>query len=251
MRTFALLSALALLAAPTFAGIIGGDDFDGGLTYASRVISPDLSATNGAFPSSIYDVFGVTDRSVNYDIADDTAGSYAADTYGILETAKTDKVFGIEDLTNPDNAAGTGTATWTFDISGYTGLAISLDIAAMGDFELADSFAFAYSIDGGASQSLLQTVTREDLDDYAYTLESGTVVNVSDPLEINGIVLNNKFQTFTLPLTGAGTTLTLEFSALNDGSKELFIFDNLTVTGVPEPTSLLLIGLAGLLVRRR
>lgn len=255
MTRFAAAAAMLAIAGAANAVpniCIGGDDFDGGLSYLSRSITPDNSATNGAFPSSIFDVWGITNRTVNFDFADDSAGSFPPDTFGVLKTAKTDNVFGAEDLINPDNAAGTASATWTFDISGYTGLMIQADFAAMGDFEASnDSFVFSVSIDGGSFFDVFVSSVREDLDNYSYFLESGTEVMVSDPLAMNGTVLNNDFQTLIANIAGTGSVLTLRLTGSADGGGEVFIFDNLQIKGIPAPGAAALMGLAGLVGLRR
>ncbi|MBU0641177.1 MAG: PEP-CTERM sorting domain-containing protein [Planctomycetes bacterium] len=247
-----LAGALALVAVPAYADVIGGDDFDGGGIYMSRTILPDNSALNGQFPSSYYDVFGITDRTVNYDFADDSAGSYPADTFGVLKTGKLDHVFGVEDLTNPDNPGGTGIGVWEFNIDSFFDIFVEIDFAAMGDFEASnDSYVFTARIDGGAPQVIFASTIREDLDPYSYYLESGTQININDPVEVNGVIINNNFQTLGAAVSGTGSVLTLTFDASNDGGSEVFIFDNIVVNGVPEPTSLLLLGLGGLFLRRR
>ncbi|WP_218932122.1 PEP-CTERM sorting domain-containing protein [Adhaeretor mobilis] len=291
-------------------GFVGGDGIFSGTPngdFTSRVITPDNSAniildSNGAdvagsFSGSRFDVFGITNRGVNFDFADDSAGTFVGDSEGILFTGKTDNVFGIADLENGNNIGGTGTATWVYDISGFSNLSLSLDMASIGDFELADSFVFTATIDGGNPQTLFDitanegvtyTVTMESGDTYpgaangffnsaiwdelstngpfdnggdAITYSSsdvdpqdglddttglrtyqemnsfGTFTNdefelFKDPLQINGTTdLTNQLTTYAAGITGSGSTLTLEFSAANNGSGEVFVFDNLLIEG--------------------
>lgn len=157
--------------------VVGTDDFDGGGNFTSRTITPDNSGSLGQFPSSRFDLFGIVDRFINEDIADDTLNGLPDDSYGILGANKLDNVFAIEDLTNPDNTAGTGQAVWTFDISGYTNLSLSMDMAAIGDFEAfstTDRFIFSASIDGGTAQTVFELTANEGVN-YMVTMESGTM----------------------------------------------------------------------------
>lgn len=227
------------------ANVVGGRN----LSFSA---APNNSAGNGAWPSSIFDVWGVTDRTVNFDFADDSAGSFPADTFGILKTGKTDRVFGAEDLINPDNPSGAAQADWSFDISGYTDITVCIDFAAMGDFEASnDIFSIQASIDGGSFTNIFSFVVREDLDLYPYTLESGTVVNINDPMQVNGVVLDNNFVTLTSANLGSGSTLALRYSGNADGGSEVIIIDDIVIKGVPAPASAALIGLAGLVGLRR
>ena len=94
----------------------------------------------------------------------------------------------------------------------------------------------------------------------------GTFDNVEnnlllDPLVVNGtILLDNEFQTVTVPIVGEGTTLTLTLAAVANGGLEYFLFDDILIEGdlpalsaVPEPTTfgLTLISLASVLVGTR
>jgi hypothetical protein len=203
------------------------------------VAAPDNAVRNGAFPGSAFDVFGVTDRTINADIADDSL--LGADTVGILRSTETGKVFGVEDLLNPDNAPGTGTATFTFDVSGYNNLSLSVDCAAFGNFEafgtgpgsVADVFKFSVSIDGGPASDVIVSNIYEGLTP-TYTLESGaTNTTTNDPAAMNGALILNRFITIQAPITGSGSTLTVTFFASNDGGGEVFLFDNIVIRGTP------------------
>ncbi len=253
--TLSLLAALPVQAQTLFAY----DDFDSSINLVSRTITPDLSGNPlpGTFPGSRFDVFGIVDRNVNFDFADDSAGSFPPDQFGILKTRKTDRVFGVEDLLNPDNSSGIGSAIWVFDIRGYTNLLISIDFAAMGDFETAnDSHRFTVSLDGGPEQDVFLSSVREDLD-QTYTLESGTKVVLNDPMAINGILLDNNLKRISSQIQGAGSLLTLRFFSSTDGGSEVFLFDDIRLYGtqvVPEPGALAFLvggGLTGLFVLAR
>ncbi|MEM1072285.1 MAG: hypothetical protein AAGH71_05640 [Planctomycetota bacterium] len=246
----AIASAAALVAASSHGQIVI-DDFDGGGVAAFNV-SIDNSANNGAFPSSGFDVFGITDRTVSFDFADDSAGSFPADEFGLAGTSKTDRFFGVADLSNNDNPGGTGSASWTLSIAGLSNLAVSIEFAAMGDFEAGDnSHTFTYSIDGAPAQPLFTIDSRDDVDAFPYQMEGGAVVTIDDPLEVQGQgFITNSFNAFTASVIGSGSSLTINYEAgVNNGGFEPFAFDNLIL--IPTPASAALLGLGGLAAARR
>ena len=251
------MKAIALIAAAGIAGVANGsilvDDFDGNGLYSARSIDLGGDVLNSTFAGSIFDVWGITDRTRNFDLADDSAGSFAGDTFGILKTGKTDAVFAVMDLDNPENPGGGGTATWTVDISGMSNLSLEIDFAAMGDFESGDnSHSFDIQIDGGSSQNIFSIDSDDAFDNFVYVLESGNVNMLNDPLfEANtGTYLSNDFQTLSGAIAGTGSTLTITYTAgANNGGGEPFVFDNIYV--VPAPASAALLALGGLVATRR
>jgi hypothetical protein len=222
--------------------VIATYDFDTNVvgnpaTNLSFTPVPDNTATNGTF-SNAFDIFGVTDRTVNGDVADDSV-AVPTDTVGILRSTQTSKVFGVEDLLNPDNASGGGSATFTFNVAGFTNLNLSVDCAAFGNFEqlgsgagsVGDSYKFSVSIDGGTPTDVIVSNIYEGITP-TYTLENGnTNVLTNDPCAMNGAIALNQFVTFAAPISGAGSTLTLTFNATNDGGGEVFLFDNVVIRG--------------------
>lgn len=196
--------------------VLASDNFDGASTFASRTISPDLSGSSppGRFPGAADDNFGILDRTVH------------SSFNSAVPAGKTDRFFGVQDLTNPDNAGGTGTATWTLNIAGASDLVLAADVwANVGDFETTDTFSFSYSIDGGAFQTAL----------------ASSVNNALEPaqdLSFNGILIDaSAFTTYYAPIVGIGSLLTVRFSATQDAAGELFGFDNLRVLGTPAATA--------------
>jgi hypothetical protein len=171
-----------LLATPVAqAAIIASEDFDGGavglLSFSQSLDDTILGAG---------DMFGVRDRStiVNgnglpFAISDDSvvaaAGNsvFPPDEQGIVGQNKADKFFGVVDLTNDDNPSGMASAVWNFDISGATGLSLSIDVGAMGDFESSDAYRFSYSIDGEASMPLFDFVVNEAINQTYRAMDSG------------------------------------------------------------------------------
>ncbi len=173
--------------------------------------------------------------SIPFAVVDDSAGSFPGDTLGIIKTGNTDEFFGIVDTNNGDTSGRDVVATWVFDIYGASDLGLSIDMGAMGDFEAAnDFFNWSYSIDGGAVQTAFQSSIDEDAS-QDYTMEGGAIVTLSDPMLVNGDLLNNDMAPFYAPLTGTGSTLTLILTANTDGGSEAIAFQNLMVTSGVEP----------------
>jgi len=223
----------------TGANLVAKYDFDVNRVGIGRNLSFTLLPT-GPFTSA-GDGWGVYQRffsaSVPFTLLDDSLSIFELDTLGIVSEAKLDKWFGTNDLQNPDNLSGAGTATWVFDIVGFTNLSISLDMAAMGDFEaaatmtsVADSYVIAASIDAGSPQALF-TMTVDEADSLVYTMAGGALVTLDDPLMVNGsTVLNNVFRNFVAAITGTGNALTITLTVTND-SDEAFTFDNIMIMG--------------------
>ncbi len=120
------------------------------------------------------------------------------------------------------------TATWVFNIAGASDLGLSIDMGAMGDFELADSFDFQYSIDGGPPAAAF-SIAADEATSQTYTLEGGAIITLDDPLVADGTVLSNDLQTISTPLTGTGSQLTLTLTVDANGGSEAFAFQNLVI----------------------
>jgi len=216
------------------------DDFDAPIGLNSFTQTPAPRAF-----SSVADGFERYQVGVNppipFSLVDQSTSGSPSDTLGVVDAAtKSDGWFGITDLVNGDNPTGEGTATWEFDITGALSLQVSIDMAAMGDFEdsstTGDFFNWTYSIDGGAALSLF-TSSVDEAGSATYTLADGDDVLLSDPLIIENNVgeqtqLSNLFQTLTSILSGVGDTLTIELTARADGGTEAFAFDNLIIDGI-------------------
>ena len=199
------------------------------------------------------DIFGLEDRQDDspFSVLDDSDGSFATDELGIIGSSDFDNFFGVSDTQNGDNG-GALTAEWAFDISSATSdLKLSIDIAAMGDFETSDEFQFEVSIDGNPFTSIF-TVAVDEAISQTYTLEGEIqpeetapgelfegqmaggprVITVDDPLRVDGTLLSNEFQTFMTPLAGTGDELVLRFTATADGGSEAFVFRNIVIEGL-------------------
>ncbi len=204
---------------------------------------------NGAF-SSAGDGFQMYQRGVSatipFSVLDDSLVTFPPDTQGIIDDNNEDIFFGVTDTVNGDNSDPVS-ATWEFDIAGFTDLSLAIDMGAMGDFENSDFFNWSYSIDGGAMTTIFESMVDEAIS-QDYTLAGGAVVNLNDPMSANGTLLSNQLQTLAEALVGSGSVLQLVLTASTNGGNEAFAFQNIIVSGtaVPEPGVLALFG-AGLL----
>lgn len=196
--------------------------------------------------SSAADGFGKYQRGVSssipYATLDDSL-TYSSDSLGIIKTDNTDVFFGVTDTENNDNT-GAVTAVWTFDISNYSDLSLSIDMGAMGDFETSnDFFSWTYSIDGGDTYKAFESTIDEDTS-QDYILENSTTYTLDDPMLVGSTILNDDLQTLTSSITGTGSFLTLILTAETDGGSEAFAFQNLVIEGnpVPVPGALWLLG---------
>lgn len=230
---------------PVF-GVIARDDFDTTLNRTAFVQSPVAGALTS--PADGFQPFQVgISPTIPFALVDDSVSVFPADQQGIVDASpdspgfKSDAWFGVTNLEGPDNPSGIATATWSFDISGASGIEVSIDMAAMGAFDASDSFVWTYSIDGNAAQDLF-TSSIDDAGSATYELASGTLINLDDPLLMTdaqgGVTqLSNDFQSLTSLITGSGDTLTLELIAMTDGNasatfnSEAYAFDNIVIEG--------------------
>lgn len=199
----------------------------------------------------------VVDPDPSFSSLDDTLNGFPNDSVGIVGSTDFDNFFGMSDTVNANNsnlnnAADTFyTAVWNFNISSAVGgLTINFDVAAAGDFEApntsgGDSYILSYSLDGGATYTNFVTSNIKDTSfttaqladpgtitdpDVLYTMESGAVVALNDPLTLNGVVIKNVFQTFSTPIgSTASTSLLVRFVGTSDGTAEAILIRNLTI----------------------
>ncbi|WP_230778683.1 hypothetical protein [Roseiconus lacunae] len=174
-RSLALLAAIAAMSGQTVSAqdVTGEDDFGtsfsggtptgGNQTFTSRTISPNnqsnfgFSGAPGVFPTSFFDYFGISDRRINFDVADDSASSFPPDDFGFAGASGSAddflNFFVLSDLTNPANPSGLGQVTWQFDTSApvdpsqpYDVHRISVDMIAYGDFEADDNLVWSAGV---------------------------------------------------------------------------------------------------------
>lgn len=209
--------------------IIGRDNFDGYEQFMSRTIVPDLSSSNtpGTFPNSSLDVFGIVNRDVNSLYSDDSLVSLSLE--GMFPLTMLDNFLAQADLENANNPSGTGVVVYTFDITGHDNLALSIDIAAMGDFEAStDINSISAIVDGAPQQTLLELLVDESAS-QTYTFQAGNTETLDDPIRVNGTLLDNSFQNFVAPIQGTGSVLVLTISCQGNDGLETIAFNNLLI----------------------
>lgn len=174
--TLALASALLMTASQAFAVTIGEDDLDGSLTAgATYGTVPADPGFNGLFSASgsRFDRWGIVNRTVDdadgpgsqglpFDFIDESVamatggtGVFPEDDLGILKSTETDNKFLVADLNNGSNPSGTGSVTWTFDITGYENITVSMDWAGQGNFDTGDEIDVFATIDAGTPEQIM------------------------------------------------------------------------------------------------
>jgi hypothetical protein len=222
--------------------VIGQDDFDSAGVYASRTIVGSINSAPGVTWSVVSraDVayLGMIDTSV---AAGGAVALDPADVLGFLGTNKTDNIFGMY------RSGATRTLTYTFNIAGYANLNLAMDWAASGNANTDKDVSMSYSIDGGATNTILDIGAAGA--GWVETMDGGTslVRAASFPVSVNGVVTNSltdEFQTYNPVIDGTGSALTLTFvMASGVGGFGGMGMDNLKLYGtIPEPPGLPEIG---------
>ena len=235
---------------------IGFEDFDGNETNLSNTVN---IADYGMAGGTGGDVFGRVDGQAGgvgmpFDVADDTAvdvsggragTNFPADQLGIAGQ-NTTAFFALNDM----DAISVNNAVWTFSGWGAAVInEITIDIAAMGDFESAssDGFIIEAAIDGGAFQEIFRAATNEAASKTYRPLDGGFVFTDDDPLElfIDGSatafgfldkcdVTSGNFDSYTsFLLNGQLATeiqIRIRWEGTPSGSEPMGI-DNITVSG--------------------
>lgn len=233
---------------------IAFEDFDGS---AINLIDTDNVLDYNAGGGTGGDVFGRVDGSsvgMPFDVADDTVADvsgggtgspFPTDTLG-LAGQNTTAFFALNDA----DAVGINNATWTFDISSATAIDdITIDLAALGDFEAgsSDGFKIEARIDSGEFQTIFLAQTDEAAFKEYRPLDNGSVFADDDPLAlfIDGATTSVGFLDKSDPATGnfdtytstllagqSGSTLDIRVSyeGTPSGSEPMGI-DNITING--------------------
>jgi hypothetical protein len=243
---FLSLFAFGLSGAFAQNDIIASDDFDSPLNLTSRVT--DLPVAVGD-PVSTGDCWGILTSTamlesnppydsvadIPFPMVDESLVGFPTDNQGVVSEFKPDRYLGFCDLINSNtqaiNVTGELEEIWSFDISGASTVdTILIDAAAMGDFEGGDVFDISWSIDGSPYASIFSGAPDEAIN-FTYTMASGTMNTLNDPMQLNGVTLYNAFVTFKAPISGAGAVLNIKLAASQDAANECVAFDNLVVKG--------------------
>jgi len=267
-----------IAAAPALADVIGYEDFDGGAINLSSTTNVfDFGAgggTGGDVFGRVSPWNGGTGTGGPFDVWDDSVvdtsggGVFAGDTRAIAGQ-RTTAFFSSADADG--FTPNVNDATWTFDISSAISITdITIDIAALGDFEVVslDGFVIRARTDANAYVEIFRGVCDEAASKVYRPMDNGVIpLDTNDPLElfIDGVATGTfldkcdpstgLFDRFTsLALAGAsGSTLDIQIAwEGTPSSSEPMGFDNFTINGVvPEPASLLLLSLGLVALRRR
>lgn len=232
-----ILGLSAALVLCLITGTAAADDIAWDMVGSSsrNLVSYETDAPVFSSPGDGFQKYTVgVSESIPYALVDDSADVYPPDVLGVIDSSSDfDEFFGIVDTVNDDNSAPVS-ATWVFGIgTAAENLALHVDLAAMGDFEPDDSYVWTYQVDAGPVTTFLTAAADED-GTMTYTMASGTLVDLDDPLKVNGLTMDNNFQTFSTDIT-PGSQLTVVLTATTDGGSEAYVVRNILVTDYVGP----------------
>lgn len=204
--------------------VLGKDNFDGSERYLGRTFS---STENSA--TSTWDIVNRA-TVANLDILDTSLylqngdPGDSVDDIGYLDSSKTDNFLGIE------RSAGK-TLTYTFDISGYGDLHMTMDWVASDNY--LSTMSVTASIDGSPAQDIFSVI--KNTMNASYTMEDGRSVSKNNSAQafVTGVadaLIFDGFTTFNTAIEGTGSVLTIVVQQTGSYSGELGM-DNLVLYG--------------------
>ncbi|MBL6646697.1 MAG: T9SS type A sorting domain-containing protein [Flavobacteriaceae bacterium] len=160
-----------------------------------------------------------------YDFFTSTFNNAIAGNYGVTGQDG-DHYFAAQDM-DGDGEASEQTLSMTFDVSGYSGLALKI-LVAEDDYQDpkwddSDFFHIDYSIDGGASTPLLW------IESEASGTNSETRIDADFDGVGEGDTIPEAFMEVTEAITGTGNSLTLTFTFKLDSGGEDIAIDNVRI----------------------
>ncbi|GAB4544275.1 MAG: hypothetical protein Tsb0013_01280 [Phycisphaerales bacterium] len=286
--TLSAVAVIALAGAANAQTIVAGQDFDGGALnlITSNVINQDGGGGDafgvGSFANWFQGTgvpFGLADDSV-VDVSGgtyDPLGAFPGDDEGVYgqNSDPNNNFFGISDS---DEFGLAQTASWTFDVSGFTDLRFSVDMGGVtdGDFGgyTSQTISFELILDGNSLGTLDFNPATNDGSFTARTMDNGNITGLGGVLQASsafgvsktnadtGLLDSNLYvdkatldtgelDTFTTGIFSAAGGSTLDVVVTADFAFEAAAFDNLAITGVPAPGAAALLGLAGFAGLRR
>lgn len=136
------------------------------------------------------------------------------------------------------------------NITGYTGFKLSGlfgedDDASNEDWDDNDYVHITYSVDAGPAQNLLW------FENDGSQFNSAPYIDTDFDGTGDGLELTNIAQLIEATASVSGSTLDITFEFQLEAGDEDIFFDDVTITGIPEPASAALLGLGAALAGRR
>lgn len=192
-----------------------------GLYCPAQVFTEDFESGSGGYTTSAAECISSTTDYFSL-----TDGTGIAATF----TGVTGSYFAAQDI---DVCTGSSpqTITWSgIDISGCTGLSLSVDLAedddgANQDWDAGDFMHIDVSIDGGAAQNVIW------VENDGSAFNSAPFIDTDFDGTGDGTEITSAFQTFSNGIAGTGSLLTITITIDLGSGDEDIAFDNLVITG--------------------
>ncbi len=222
-------------AASLQADIIHFEDFE---SDAVSYITNEPEATDGDLDYFIHTNGGNLNPGVNFQ--NHPAGNFffgAQDINGVLPTPQGILVFQNIDIAGYDNLTFHGLFAEDQALDGSE------------DWDAADQLIVEYSIDGGGLIPVFS------IQNDGSTFNSAPFVDTNLDGTGDGMEITDSFMPFSTNIGGTGSFLDLYITITLDSGDEDIAFDNITIMGdpaaIPEPSSILMLMLVGLLASGR